>query len=158
MSRLRPSSAPRPSDGRRVGASGALRKTSETPRGLPGNQACLLCPATGARAHRLDAPPLGGEVMMKDTKRQGRRFATAAAVATCGTAIALGPAAGGAAAADCGADAMARPLIDHVNSAHLETSPGPQVRDLMNVDAYVLAHTVLAESVLAPLLPTVAGA
>jgi plastocyanin len=59
-----------------------------------------------------------------------------------------------AAADSCGAQAVAQPLIDHVNSAHLERSPLQQARDLADVDAYVLAHTVLVESVLAPVLPT----
>jgi plastocyanin len=88
-------------------------------------------------------------------RRRGRR--AAAIVASCGTALALGPAAGSAAAADCGVAAMAQPLIDHIDSAHLETSPLQQVKDLMNVDAYVLTHTVLLEHVLAPLVPTVEG-
>jgi amicyanin len=95
--------------------------------------------------------------MKKKTQRRGRRFAMAAAAASCGTAIVLGPAAGGAAAAECGVTAMVNPFVDHVNSAHLETSPFQQARDLMDVDAYVLAHTVLVESMLAPVLPTVAG-
>jgi hypothetical protein len=59
-----------------------------------------------------------------------------------------------AAADECGADAIAQPLIDHVNSAHLERSPLQQVNDLLHVDSYVLAHTVLAESLLAPIVPT----
>jgi plastocyanin len=88
-------------------------------------------------------------------RRRGRRVA--AIVASCGTALVLGPAAGSAAAADCGVAAMAQPLVDHIDSAHLETSPLQQVKDLMNVDAYVLAHTVLLEHVLAPLVPTVEG-
>jgi plastocyanin len=62
-----------------------------------------------------------------------------------------------AAAHDCGSDAIAQPLIDHVNSAHLERSPLQQARDLADVDDYVLAHTVLVESMLAPALPTVNG-
>ena len=96
--------------------------------------------------------------MKNHTTRAARRFATAAAVATCGTALALGPAVGGAAAADCGAAAVMQPGIDHINSAHLETSPYQQARDLMSVDSYVLAHTVLAESILAPLIRSILGA
>lgn len=96
--------------------------------------------------------------MSRNTTRKRGCFTTAAAAVTCGTALALGPAVGGASAAECGTTAMAQPFIDHINSAHLETSPFNQVRDLMNVDAYVLAHTVLIESMLAPLMPTVAGA
>lgn len=97
--------------------------------------------------------------MTKHSGRRGRRYATAAVVATCGTALAFGPAVGTAAADDggCGVAAMAQPFIDHVDSAHLETSPFNQVRDLMDVDSYVLAHTVLVEHMLAPVVPTVMG-
>jgi len=69
--------------------------------------------------------------------------------------------AGGAApaiGAECGSEAAAQPFIDHINSAHLERSPFQQVQDLLKVDSYVLAHTVLAESILAPLLPAGDGA
>jgi plastocyanin len=84
-----------------------------------------------------------------------RRGATVVALAAAGATGAL--LAGGtslAAADSCGAQAFAQPLIDHVNSAHLERSPLQQARDLADVDKYVLAHTVLVESVLAPVLPT----
>jgi plastocyanin len=60
-----------------------------------------------------------------------------------------------AAAADCGVEAVVQPVLDHVNSAHLERSPMQQAQDLLNVDGYVLAHTVLVESMLAPVVPTV---
>jgi plastocyanin len=105
------------------------------------------------------APPSKwGVDMKKHSKRRGRRYAMAAVVASCATALALGPAVGPAAAeGDCGAMAMAQPFLDHIDSAHLETSPFNQVKDLMNVDAYVLAHTVLVENMLAPLMPTVMG-
>jgi plastocyanin len=85
-------------------------------------------------------------------RRRGRAAAFAAATATT-TLLAAG--ASPAAAADCGVDAIEQPLIDHVESAHLERSPLQQARDLADVDDYVLAHTVLVESVLAPVLPTV---
>lgn len=62
-----------------------------------------------------------------------------------------------ASAAACGSDAVADPLIQHINSAHLERSPVQQLQDLIAVDSYVLAHTVLVQSVLAPLLPTIDG-
>jgi plastocyanin len=92
----------------------------------------------------------------KSTRRRGR-FATATALAACGGLLAIAPAAAGAAASECGPMAMAQPFVDHLDSAHLQTSPGNQVKDLMHVDAYVLAHTVLIESMLAPLVPTIAG-
>jgi plastocyanin len=84
-------------------------------------------------------------------RRDGRVAAIAAATATLTLLAVATPA---AAAGDCGADAMTQPVIDHVNSAHLERSPLQQVNDLLQVDKYVLAHTVLAESVLAPIVPT----
>jgi len=83
--------------------------------------------------------------------RGGRVVAIAATTAMATLAAGTSP----AAAAECGADAIAQPAIDHVNSAHLERSPLQQVTDLLHVDSYVLAHTVLAESLLAPVLPTV---
>ncbi len=84
-------------------------------------------------------------------RRGGRVIAIAATTAMATLAVGTSP----AAADECGADAIAQPLIDHVNSAHLERSPLQQVNDLLHVDSYVLAHTVLAESLLAPVLPTV---
>ena len=86
------------------------------------------------------------------TVRRDRRAVAIASATAMATLLAVGPSS--AAADDCGADAMARPLIDHVNSAHLERSPLQQVNDLLQVDSYVLAHTVLVESVLAPGVPT----
>ncbi|GAA4294216.1 hypothetical protein GCM10023086_06070 [Streptomyces venetus] len=41
-------------------------------------------------------------------------------------------------------------LLQHVNKAHLEESPGQQVADILNPDAYVKMHTVWAEHMLAP--------
>ncbi|MGI5375928.1 cupredoxin domain-containing protein [Streptomyces sp. CA-251387] len=41
-------------------------------------------------------------------------------------------------------------LLDHINKAHLEESPGQQVADLLNADSYVQMHTVWAEHLLAP--------
>jgi len=84
-------------------------------------------------------------------RRGGRVAALAATTAMATLAVGASP----AAAEECGVDAIAQPAIDHVNSAHLERSPLQQVNDLLHVDSYVLAHTVLAESLLAPVLPTV---
>jgi plastocyanin len=84
-----------------------------------------------------------------------RRRGTAVAIAAAGAMGAVLTAGSSLAAADsCGAQAVAQPLIDHVNSAHLERSPLQQARDIADADTYVLAHTVLVESVLAPVLPT----
>lgn len=41
-------------------------------------------------------------------------------------------------------------FITHVNGAHLGESPGQQVSDLLNLDQYVLTHTVLVKNMLAP--------
>jgi plastocyanin len=83
------------------------------------------------------------------------RRGTVVAIAAAGATGALLTGGSSFAAADsCGAQAMAQPLIDHVNSAHLERSPLQQARDIADVDTYVLAHTVLAESVFAPVVPT----
>jgi plastocyanin len=84
-------------------------------------------------------------------RRGGRVAAIAATTAMATLAVGASP----AAADECGAGAIAQPLIDHVNSAHLERSPLQQVNDLLHVDSYVLAHTVLVESLLAPVVPTV---
>jgi plastocyanin len=83
------------------------------------------------------------------------RRGTVVALAAAGATGALLTGGTSLAAADsCGAQAVAQPLIDHVNSAHLERSPLQQARDIADADTYVLAHTVLVESVLAPVLPT----
>jgi plastocyanin len=42
------------------------------------------------------------------------------------------------------------PLLQHINTTHLGESPGQQVNDLMNLDQYVLTHTSLIESMIAP--------
>jgi plastocyanin len=76
----------------------------------------------------------------------------AAAAAT--TAVALAGGASSASAADCGAQAAIQPALDHIDAAHLERSPLQQTKDLADVDDYVLAHTVLIESILAPAMPT----
>jgi plastocyanin len=83
-----------------------------------------------------------------------RRGKVAAIVAAGATGALLTGGTSLAAADGCGAQAIEQPLIDHVNSAHLERSPLQQARDLADLDDYVLAHTVLVESVLAPVLST----
>jgi plastocyanin len=42
--------------------------------------------------------------------------------------------------------AMVRPFIAHLDHAHLEESVGQQVTDLLNLNQYVLTHTVLLET------------
>lgn len=79
-----------------------------------------------------------------------------AAAAVVSVAV-LGAGASPAAAAECGPTAMAQPFIDHLNTAHFERSPLQQAKDLLMVDQYVLTHTVLAEAILAPLVPTAEG-
>ena len=52
-------------------------------------------------------------------------------------------------------NAMLDPFISHVYRAHLERSPGQQANDLLNVNQYVLTHTVLLEDMLAPAIAAV---
>ena len=97
--------------------------------------------------------------MHTERRRPRRHRRLAATAAAAGAAVALLAAgASPAAAADCGTQAAAQPFIDHLDSAHLERSPMQQVQDIMHLDSYVLAHTVLVESMLAPLVPTVTAA
>ena len=56
------------------------------------------------------------------------------------------PAGGGS----CVPKSVLQPILDHVKSAHLETSPGQQVQDILNLDQYIKTHTVWLETVLAP--------
>ena len=43
-------------------------------------------------------------------------------------------------------------FLQHVYAAHLETSPGQQVQDALNLDQYVKTHTVMIENMIRPLL------
>jgi hypothetical protein len=47
--------------------------------------------------------------------------------------------------------------MQHLEAAHLETSPVQQVSDATDVDAYTKAHTVLLGSMLAPLVGGLEG-
>jgi plastocyanin len=42
-------------------------------------------------------------------------------------------------------------LLTHVDTAHLQESPGQQVNDILNVDSYIGNHLVLVEKILDPL-------
>jgi hypothetical protein len=42
------------------------------------------------------------------------------------------------------------PILQHLDTAHLQRSPGQQVGDLLNVHSYVKMHTVWAGQLLAP--------
>jgi hypothetical protein len=42
------------------------------------------------------------------------------------------------------------PFIAHLKAAHLETSPVQQVKDALEFDKYLKAHTVLLEQMLDP--------
>ncbi|HVV13580.1 cupredoxin family copper-binding protein [Amycolatopsis sp.] len=53
---------------------------------------------------------------------------------------------------ECIPTSVLQPIFDHVKSAHLETSPGQQVSDILNLDQYIKTHTVWLEQVLAPVL------
>ena len=52
----------------------------------------------------------------------------------------------------CVSKDVLQPIWAHIQSAHLETSPGQQVADALNIDQYVKTHTVWLEQVLAPLM------
>jgi hypothetical protein len=41
-------------------------------------------------------------------------------------------------------------LRRHVETAHLQTSPGQQAADLLALDQYIKTHTVLVQNTLAP--------
>ncbi|WP_328609340.1 cupredoxin family copper-binding protein [Amycolatopsis sp. NBC_00345] len=56
------------------------------------------------------------------------------------------------AAGDCVPKAVLQPIIDHIKAAHLETSPGQQVQDILDLDQYIKTHAVWLETVLAPVL------
>jgi len=51
-----------------------------------------------------------------------------------------------------GLQAAVDTFMQHVNAAHLETSPGQQVTDALSVDQYAKAHTVLIGNMLKPVL------
>jgi hypothetical protein len=55
--------------------------------------------------------------------------------------------------AACSAGTVA-PFWAHFEAAHLETSPGQQVADALDLDQYVLTHTVLVEDMLDPIVGT----
>lgn len=48
-------------------------------------------------------------------------------------------------------------FVQHVYHGHLEESPSQQVGDILDPDQYVKTHTVLVESMAAPLQQTVSG-
>jgi len=50
----------------------------------------------------------------------------------------------------CVSKEVLQPIFDHIKAAHLETSPGQQVADILNLDQYIKTHTVWLEQVLAP--------
>ncbi|TVT11371.1 copper-binding protein [Amycolatopsis bartoniae] len=53
---------------------------------------------------------------------------------------------------ECIPTSVLQPIFAHVKSAHLETSPGQQVADILNLDQYIKTHTVWLEQVLQPVL------
>jgi plastocyanin len=60
-------------------------------------------------------------------------------------------------AAGMGASAGGEPFWAHFQAAHLETSPGQQVADALDVDQYALTHTVLFEQMLEPGVEPIVG-
>lgn len=68
------------------------------------------------------------------------------------------PMAAPAATSECaGAKPAADAFMQHLQAAHLATSPGQQVADATDVDAYTKAHTVLLGNMLAPLVGGLEG-
>jgi len=51
-----------------------------------------------------------------------------------------------------GAQSSLDVFLQHVYAAHLETSPGQQVQDALNLDQYVKTHTVMIENMIKPLV------
>lgn len=45
---------------------------------------------------------------------------------------------------------MLLPILQHINAAHLERSPGQQVQDALALDSYIKLHTVWIETILTP--------
>ena len=56
-----------------------------------------------------------------------------------------------------GLNAAVDAFMQHFYAAHLETSPGQQVAEALDVDQYTLTHTVLIENMLKPLLGGLTG-
>jgi hypothetical protein len=55
-------------------------------------------------------------------------------------------------------NAFLDPFIVHLDKAHLEESPGQQVAQALNVDNYVLLHTVMLEDMVMPVVAAVQNA
>ena len=52
---------------------------------------------------------------------------------------------------DCAVSYALQTFLTHVNSAHLDESPGQQVQDILDLDSYIGNHLVLVQRMLAPL-------
>jgi len=52
---------------------------------------------------------------------------------------------------DCAVSSALQTFLTHVNSAHLDESPGQQVQDILNLDSYIGNHLVLVQKMLSPL-------
>lgn len=52
----------------------------------------------------------------------------------------------------CVSTSVLTPIMAHIQTAHLQTSPGQQVADILNLDQYVKTHTVWLEQVLSPVM------
>jgi plastocyanin len=57
----------------------------------------------------------------------------------------------GSGAATCAVSSGLQTLLTHIDTAHLQESPGQQVNDILNVDSYIGNHLVLVEKILDPL-------
>ena len=52
---------------------------------------------------------------------------------------------------DCAVSSALQTFLTHVNSAHLDESPGQQVQDILDLDSYIGNHLVLVQKMLEPL-------
>ncbi len=104
--------------------------------------------ALGAR--RISAVSPTGEVAPATTAPHATHTAVPAEAPT---EITAGPAVVPTA---CSTGAVA-PFWTHFEAAHLETSPGQQAADALDLDRYVQTHTVLIEAMLTPVVDAVLG-
>ena len=140
-------------------ASGPLTPGSATPG--PGGVDVAVAPAAGGHAFAPASDPHEHGTGFGGT---GANLAGVGSTAAPSTTVTPAPAARtpvtaaappGACPTQTVASAMLAPLVAHLDKAHLETSVGQQVADLLNLDQYVKTHTVLLESILSPLLDVV---
>ncbi len=60
------------------------------------------------------------------------------------------PTGGSGTSEECAVSSALQTFLTHVNSAHLDESPGQQVQDILDLDSYIGNHLVLVQKMLAP--------